>query len=76
MGRKFPVGLEERDYDSIYAKLENDGLVEFIEGKLKLTERGRKELKDLAIKRASTVRWIIHRKFWFARRIDYIAEGL
>jgi len=76
MGRRFPVGLEEKDYDSIYAKLENDGLVEFIEGKLKLTERGIEELKDLAIKRASPVREIIRRKFWFARRINYITEGL
>ena len=76
MGRRFPVGLEEKDYDSIYARLENDGLVEFIEGKLKLTKRGRKELKDLALKRASPVPGIIRRKFCFARRIDYIAEGL
>ena len=75
MGRRFPAGPEEKDYDNIYARLEKDGLVEFREGKLKLTERGREELKNLIIKLASSTNWI-RRKFWFAGRMNDFAEGL
>lgn len=43
-GRRFPIGLEDKDYESIYAKLETEGLVEFGQDKLRLIEAGRKEL--------------------------------
>jgi len=39
------VIMKDKDYETIYAKLEKDYLVEFAQGKLRLTENGRKELK-------------------------------
>ncbi len=74
-GRRFPVKLEDRDYETIYAKLEKDRLVESVQGKLRLTEKGRKELKILAEKRVTYITWS-QRKFMNARKIDWFAEGL
>ena len=74
-GRHFPVRLEDKDYETIYAKLEKDHLVELVQGKLRLTEKGRKELKMLAEKRITFISWP-KRKFMNARKIDWFAEGL
>ena len=74
-GRRFPVRLEDKDYEPIYAKLENDCLLESIEGELRLTEKGRKELEILAEKRVTYITWP-QRKFMNARKIDWFAEGL
>jgi len=49
------VRLEDKDYETIYAKLEKERLVESVQGKLKLTEKGRKELKILAEKRITYI---------------------
>ena len=73
LGRRFPVMLEEEDYDRIYSILEGEGLVENIGGKLKLSEKGSEELKNKAI--PPDVPSVI-RRFWFTRRIGYNAEGL
>ena len=54
-GRSFPVKLEDKDYETIYAKLERDHLVESVQGKLRLTESGREELKALFEHRASYI---------------------
>ena len=74
-GRHFPVRLEDKDYETIYAKLEKDHLVESVQGKLRLTEKGRKELKMLAEKQVTYIVWP-KRKFMNARKIDWFAEGL
>ena len=74
-GRHFPVRLEDKDYETIYAKLEKDHLVESVQDKLRLTEKGRKELKMLAEKRVTYINWP-KRKFMNARKIDWFAEGL
>lgn len=62
-------------YETIYAKLEKDHLVESVQGKLGLTEKGRKELKMLAEKQVTYITWP-KRKFMNARKIDWFAEGL
>lgn len=74
-GRRFPVKLEDKDYETIHAKLEKDCLVESVQGKLKLTEKGRKELKILAEKPVATDIGT-QRKFMNARKIVWFAEGL
>ncbi len=75
LGRRFPVMLEEDDYDRIYSILEREGLVETVGDKLKLTQRGEEELKSQAI--SPSLPSYIHRsRFWFARRISQYAEGL
>ena len=75
LGRRFPVMLEEDDYDRIYSILEREGLMENIGGKLRLTQKGEEELKSRAI--SPYLPSYIHRsRFWFARRIRQYAEGL
>ena len=74
-GRRFPVGLEDKDYETIYAKLEKDHLVESVQGKLRLTDKGRNELNILAEKPVAYIAWT-QRKFLNARKIDWYAEGL
>jgi hypothetical protein len=73
-GRRFPVMLEDKDYESIYAKLERDCLVESVQGKLRLTERGRKELKMLAEMPVATDIGT-QRMFLDARKIVWFAGG-
>jgi cation diffusion facilitator family transporter len=74
-GRRFPIGLEDKDYESIYAKLEKECLVESVHGKLRLTDKGRKELKMLAEKPVATDIGT-QRMFLDARKINWFAEGL
>ncbi len=74
-GRRFPVMLEDKDYETIYTKQEKDHLVESVHGKLRLTEKGRKELKMLAEKPVAYIAWT-QRMFLDARKIDWYAEGL
>ncbi len=74
-GRNFPVKLEDKDYETIYAQLEKDHLVESVQGKLRLTKKGAEELKTLAEKRVTYITWP-QRKFMNARKIDWFAEGL
>jgi len=74
-GRHFPVRLEDKDYETIYAKLEKDHLIESVQGKLRMTEKGRKELKMLTEKQVTYITWSKH-KFMNARKIDWFAEGL
>ena len=46
-----------------------------VHGKLRLTERGREELKTLFEHRASYLSWL-YRKSIYPRKINWIAEGL
>ena len=75
LGRRFPIGLKDEDYETIYAGLERDCLVEQVQGKLKLTEKGRRELKMLAEKPVAA-NFGTQQKFLNARKIDWFAEGL
>ena len=72
-GRRYPIALEEKDYEPIYEKLENDGLVESAEGRLVLTQQGRKELENVT---AYGPPWWGMRRHRLARIIGYFAEGL
>ena len=74
-GRHFPVKLEEKDYEAIYAKLEKDRLVESVQGKLRLTEEGKKELNILAEMPVAT-NIGSQRKFLDSRKINWFTEGL
>jgi cation diffusion facilitator family transporter len=74
-GRRFPIGLKDEDYETIYAGLERDCLVEQVQGKLKLTEKGRRELKMLTEKPVAA-NCGTQQKFLNARKIDWFAEGL
>jgi hypothetical protein len=75
LGRRFPIGLKDEDYETIYAGLERDCLVEQVQGKLKLTEKGRRRLKMLAEKPVAA-NFGTQQKFLNARKIDWFAEGL
>jgi len=74
-GRRFTVRLEDADYETIYARLERDRLVEPVQGKLRLTEKGRDELRILAEKPVATDIGT-KRKFLDAMKVNWFAEGL
>ncbi|SHJ48292.1 cation diffusion facilitator family transporter [Dethiosulfatibacter aminovorans DSM 17477] len=74
-GKHFPVKLEDKDYESIYAGLVIDHLLESVNGKLRLTEKGKKELNRLAKKQVAYVAWS-KSKFVNARKINWFSEGL
>ena len=76
LGNHFPVRLEEKDYESIYARIEKDGLVETVGDKLRLTEKGRKQLKSLAIEKPAYLPWLHRETVVNPRKIDWFAEGL
>jgi cation diffusion facilitator family transporter len=74
-GRRFTVRLEDADYETIYARLEKDRLVEPVQDKLRLTERGRDELRILAEMPVATDIGT-KRKFLDAKKINWFTEGL
>jgi cation diffusion facilitator family transporter len=74
-GRRYPIELEDEDYEAVYARLERDGLVESVGGRLRLTGRGREELMRLAEMPVTYMGWT-GRKSMNARKIDWFAEGL
>ncbi len=76
LGRRFPVRLEDQDYAAIYDKLEKDRLVESVQGELRLTEKGREELKILATKMPPYLPWLRRELVLSPRKIDWFAEGL
>jgi cation diffusion facilitator family transporter len=75
IGRKFPVSLKNSDYDTIFDKLRNDLLAESFQGKLRLTEKGRNELKNLAQKRVTFIPWL-QSKLISPRKIKWWAQSL
>lgn len=75
-GRRFPVNLEENDYESIYSKLEKDNLIETVQDKLRLTEKGRKELNVLAEKQVTYLSSFWREPTLNARKVNWFAEGL
>lgn len=75
-GRHFPVKLEDKDYDRIYIRLENDALVESTGDRLRLTEKGRKELKILAKDQPAYLPWLHREIVISSRKINWFAEGI
>ena len=74
-GRRFPVKLEEKDYEAIYTNLEEENLVKLVQGKYQLTDEGVKELKRLSDLGSSYISGF-QPKFLNIRKIDWFAEGL
>jgi len=74
-GIRFPIGLKDEDYESIYAHLEKDCLIELSQDNFRLTEKGKKKLKVLAEKPITT-NIGTQRKFMDSKKINWFAEGL
>lgn len=74
-GRRFPIGLKNEDYESIYTHLEKDCLVESVQGRFRITEKGKRKLKILAEK-PITANIETQRKFMDLKKINCFAEGL
>jgi len=74
-GRRFPIGLKDEDYKSIYTHLEKECLIESSQDSFRITEKGRKELKILAEKPIITDIGA-QRRFISSRKINWFAEGL
>ena len=69
-GMHFPVRLEDKDYEAVYVKIENDQLAESIEsGKLRLSKKGKQELNRLAHNWAQ-------KRYLAMNKINWMAEGL
>jgi len=75
-GRHFPVKLEEKEYETIYIKLEKEQLAESVQGKLRLTEKGKKKLNALAEEKTTYLPWLRREVVLNARKINWFAEGL
>jgi cation diffusion facilitator family transporter len=75
LGKRFPVRLEDEEYQAIYDRLEKEHLAESVQGKLKLTEKGRQELRILAGMPVAT-RMPSSRRAVDSRKINWFAEGL
>lgn len=74
-GRRFPIGLKDEDYESIYTHLEKDCLTESSHNSFRITEKGREELKILAEMLIIT-NIGAQRRFISSRKINWFAEGL
>jgi len=74
-GRRYPIGLEDEEYETVYARLERDGLVESVGGRPRLTDGGSEELRRLAEMPVTYTGWT-GRRSMNARKFDWFAEGL
>jgi cation diffusion facilitator family transporter len=74
-GRRFPIGLKEEDYESIYDYQKKNCLIESYQDSFRITEKGRKELKILAEMPIIT-NIGAQRRFINPRKINWFAEGL
>jgi len=74
-GRRFPIGLKDEDYKSIYDHLEKDCLIELSQDNFRVTEKGIEELKILA-EMPITTNIGTQRRFMDAKKINWFAEGL
>lgn len=75
-GRHFPVKLVQQDYETVYARIENEALVESAGDKLKLTEKGKKELKNLMREKPAYLPWMQREMVLNPRKINWFSEGL
>ena len=74
-GRRFPVKLEEKDYETIYANLEKNNMLKLVKGKFRLTDEGYKELNRLSDLGSSYISGFQPR-FLNTRKVEWFAEGL
>jgi len=74
-GRRFPIGLKDEDYESIYDHIEKNCLIESSQDSFRITEKGKRELKILAEMPIAT-NIGTQRKFMDSRKINWFAEGL
>ena len=74
-GRRFPIGLKDEDYESIYSHLKRDGLIESSQDSFKITEKGKEELKILA-EMPIVTNIGVQRRFISPRKFNWFAEGL
>jgi len=74
-GIRFPIGLKDEDYESIYAHLEKDCMIESSQDSFRITEKGKRELKILAEMPIIT-NIGAQRRFISPRKINWFAEGL
>ena len=74
-GRRFPIGLKDEDYESIYAHLEKNCLIESSQDFFRITERGREELKIFA-EMPIIANIGAQRRFMDSKKINWFAEGL
>jgi len=74
-GRRYPIGLKDEDYESIYTHLERDCLVESVQDNLRITKKGKEELKILAEMPIIT-NIGAQRRFMDLKKINCFAEGL
>jgi len=74
-GRRFPIGLNNDDYESIHAHLKRDCLIESVQDKLRITNKGKEELKILAEMPIIT-NIGAQRRFMDSKKINWFAEGL
>ncbi|MGB6607484.1 MAG: cation diffusion facilitator family transporter [Atribacterota bacterium] len=72
-GRRYPIGLKDEDYESIYAHLEKDCLIESSQDYFRITEKGREELKILV---PIIINIGAQRRFMDSKKINWFAEGL
>jgi len=72
-GRRYPIGLKDDDYESIYAHLEKDCLIESSQDYFRITEKGREELKILA---PIIINIGVQCRFMDSKKINWFAEGL
>ena len=75
-GRHFPINLVQKDYETVYARIESEVLVESSGDKLTLTEKGKKELKNLVREKPAYLPWMQREMVLNPRKINWFSEGL
>lgn len=74
-GRRFPVGLEDKDYEEVYKKLKENGYIESKDGKLTITLDGLEELRRLANMKTPFL-GMLQPRFLNAKKIHWFSQGL
>jgi DNA-binding PadR family transcriptional regulator len=72
-GRRYPIGLKDEDYESIYVHLEKNCLIESSQDCFRITEKGREKLKILT---PIITNIGAQRRFMDSKKINWFSEGL
>jgi len=72
-GRRYPIGLKDEDYESIYGHLKKNCLIESSQHCFRITEKGREEIKILA---PIIINIGAQCRFMDSKKINWFAEGL
>lgn len=75
LGKRFPIPLEESDYEEIFGRLIDDNLIIKKSGKIHLTHDGEKRIDALLKSSAKMVPWF-ERGTVIPRWVAWFAEGL